>query len=197
MSAEITKIEQHTLFKWKCDDLNGFELHVLLAGDGDFHVSVVPAMDNPHTEIYAACLSASMRVRMPMIGGGSHEALYDGLRKAIAGELERKPVPVAVTDAPPAPMFYLLSLKHSMPRDNVLTWWGKNSHGYRWNLNDAGLFSEAEANDIMQRSLFNGVRTVVAVPQAKAEELACRNVSVDDFEKLGLSRDEWRKASRE
>jgi hypothetical protein len=70
---------------FRCDDAAGFELRVLRARDGDFHLSVVPHrpdFEHEHEgedELFAGCYLASVRIRMPMIGGGSHETLWHAL----------------------------------------------------------------------------------------------------------------------
>lgn len=67
------------------DDRAGFELRVIQADDGDFYLSIWP--NNDDMELDERCLegtrlySNSMRVRMPMIGGGEHEALWHALAK--------------------------------------------------------------------------------------------------------------------
>lgn len=76
--------------RFGCDDRAGFELVVLQAGDGDFHVSILPRRADfaegciPHDdpaemENYGALYSASVRIRMPVSGGGSHERLWHAL----------------------------------------------------------------------------------------------------------------------
>lgn len=59
----------------------------LQADDGDFHVSVVPSNEHGDFEhehegeadLFACCYSASVRIRAPMIGGGSHPELWHAL----------------------------------------------------------------------------------------------------------------------
>lgn len=86
--------------------------------------------------------------------------------------------------------FYLLSLKWS--RGNFLTWWRPNSAGYCWDLDSAGLYEEAEAKQIEEA----GHRSSVAIPQDVAERYTSRVVEDCHLEKLGITRDEWRKAQR-
>lgn len=81
------------LKEYRCDDAAGFELHVLQAYDGDLHLSVVPnnadfarERGNETLEQYAPCYSASVRIRMPMIGGGSHPQLYHVLNSLFHDE---------------------------------------------------------------------------------------------------------------
>ncbi len=90
--------------------------------------------------------------------------------------------------------FYLLDLKVS--KGDMLSWWRPNSSGYCWDLGSAGLYDEAEATDTELRSTHAGVRKVVKIPQAKAESLTSRVVEECHFDKLGIGRDEWRKARR-
>lgn len=92
MSGVVTKARDGStaVIVYRCDDAAGFEFRVLRARDGDFHLSVVPRVadfEQPdEADIYAACHSASVRVRMPMMGGGSHDALYDALVKLFKAE---------------------------------------------------------------------------------------------------------------
>ncbi len=76
---------------FECDDRNGFEFRVYRAQDGDLHLSVVPTREKAEETdgLYGACFSASVRLRMPMIGGGAHEVLYDAIVGAFNEELER------------------------------------------------------------------------------------------------------------
>ncbi|WP_230683968.1 hypothetical protein, partial [Streptococcus pneumoniae] len=64
--------------------------------------------------------------------------LYDEAKAAAA--------PNVPTEAGPE-KFYLLSLKHSNAGDNMMTWWGKDSRGYKWDLGSAGLYDEKEAKE--------------------------------------------------
>jgi hypothetical protein len=95
-----------TFYRFRCDDRTGFEFRILVARDGDFHLSIHPVAEDlareqsggsdlptddaerfaelqAVTEPYAGLYSASVRIRMPMIGGGSHAELWDGIAKII------------------------------------------------------------------------------------------------------------------
>ena len=41
-------------------------------------------------------------------------------------------------------MYYLLSLKHTMPREKYLTFWGPNNAGYCYSKNRIGSYPELE-----------------------------------------------------
>lgn len=90
-----------------CDDAAGFEFRVMQAPDGDFHLSVVPyphhferehgysVFDETEGAPYVGMWGASVRVRTPMTGGGSHEELWHalaGLFKALgrSGKLGKR-----------------------------------------------------------------------------------------------------------
>lgn len=95
MTAKITTDHNSVFFEWACDDeRDGFIFRVLQAMDGDLHLSVVPAKTHPYGIEFARCFSASIRVRLPMIGGGSHPHLADGLLAAIAAEREEQNPPI-------------------------------------------------------------------------------------------------------
>ncbi len=81
----VTKpVMANNRIKFRDDDRQGFEFHLLRGNDGDFHLSVVPHLDDITREkrtaedvaLYDVCYGASVRVRMPMQGGGEHEELY-------------------------------------------------------------------------------------------------------------------------
>jgi hypothetical protein len=104
MTAKITTDHNSAFFEWACDDeRDGFIFRVLQAMDGDLHLSVVPSKTHPHIMEFSRCFSASVRIsrcfsasvriRLPMIGGGSHEHLADGLLAAIAAEREAQNPP--------------------------------------------------------------------------------------------------------
>jgi hypothetical protein len=64
------------------DDRDGFELRVIQAHDGDFYLAIWPNNDDMEIDERMAgsrLYSNSIRVRMPMIGGGEHEALWHAL----------------------------------------------------------------------------------------------------------------------
>ena len=91
MSATILP-GKHLTYKWDCDDKlpeeGAFSLQIVQASDGDFHISVVPQKGHPNLDHFLPCCSASLRIRMPMVGGGRHEHLWDALQKVC--EKERK-----------------------------------------------------------------------------------------------------------
>ncbi len=97
MPAEIFHSSPHAIYRWCDDDANPFELRIVRASDGDFHICVVPTNKNgpeamsaeaaeKHMGRFAACFGASVRVRMPMIGGGMHEHLWSGIADLIKNE---------------------------------------------------------------------------------------------------------------
>jgi hypothetical protein len=76
---------------FRCDDAAGYELTVLQAPDGDFHLGLTPnvqdmkrehgvdVLDDEEGKAWNGMWGASIRVRMPMIGGGSHPELWHAL----------------------------------------------------------------------------------------------------------------------
>lgn len=80
--------------EFACDDRAGFALRIV-HDHGDFWLSVVPVLDDlarehmlddeesraAELDRYAACYSATIRVRTPMIGGGSHDKLWHALAR--------------------------------------------------------------------------------------------------------------------
>lgn len=90
----VDQCGQHQRILLRCDDRNGFCLSVLWAADGDLHLSIVA--DPDHEDALANCnyVSGSVRIRMPMIGGGMYEhlhaALVDAMRKEMAVEEGRQ-----------------------------------------------------------------------------------------------------------
>lgn len=64
------------------DDREGFALSILRAPDGDFHIGLTVVHDDASDfdqEHYGALWAKSLRVRMPMLGGGSHPELFEAL----------------------------------------------------------------------------------------------------------------------
>lgn len=65
---------------YRDDDAGGYELRILRSeADGDFHLSIWPCeqdMELDERMGLPGLYSNTMRIRMPMIGGGSHEELY-------------------------------------------------------------------------------------------------------------------------
>ena len=47
--------------------------------------------------------------------------------------------------------YLILSLKWTHKRDECFTFWGKNSCGYQYNQSDIGVYSEDEANEIVNQ----------------------------------------------
>ena len=93
MSAKIEKLEDCTIATWECDDeVDGFEFKVTFAKDGDLHLSIWPKRTNPNAEHFLPCCSASLRIRMPVIGGGKHEHLYDSIVGCINKEIFGNPI---------------------------------------------------------------------------------------------------------
>lgn len=90
----IERINEHCA-AFRDDDRAGWKMVLVRGADGDFHISVVPdyrdMVDEDEREIYKACFSGSIRVRMPMIGGGDHEALYKTLA-ALWKDVGRSPL---------------------------------------------------------------------------------------------------------
>jgi hypothetical protein len=81
--------DQHKLFYFRCDDRAGFLLRIVWAMDGDLHLSIVPDPDHEDHDAKCRYLSGSVRLRLPMIGGGSFEKLMPALIDGIRGEWER------------------------------------------------------------------------------------------------------------
>jgi hypothetical protein len=80
------------------DDRDGFAFQVFHAPDGDFHIGITVIhedADDFDQEHYGAVWAKSIRVRMPMIGGGSHPELYDALAQLF------KAIPRATSGAKP------------------------------------------------------------------------------------------------
>ncbi len=50
--------------------------------------------------------------------------------------------------------WYVLSLEHTQGRNNALSWWGPNRSGYYLALEDAGVYTEAEAKQIAEDSKY-------------------------------------------
>jgi hypothetical protein len=70
------------MLTFRCDDRNGGEIRILRAVDHDFHIMVMPVkddIDEDDWERHAAQPWLSVRVRMPMMGGGSHPELWHAL----------------------------------------------------------------------------------------------------------------------
>jgi hypothetical protein len=85
-----TKILNNKLFEWECDDGAGFSFMAMVAPDGDIHLRIIPNKKCEDINFFGLCNMASVRIRMPVIGGGMHEYLYDGLIKIIKEEIKNK-----------------------------------------------------------------------------------------------------------
>jgi hypothetical protein len=85
----VEKLEQHYRFKFRCDDRNGFLLSVLWAGDGDLHISIEADPDHEDFLYNVKRMSGSVRLRVPLVGGGSFEILHPALIEALRGEWAR------------------------------------------------------------------------------------------------------------
>ncbi len=85
----VEKLEQHYRFKFRCDDRNGFLLSVLWAADGDLHISIEADPDHEDFLYNVKRMSGSVRLRVPLIGGGSFEILHPALIDALRGEWAR------------------------------------------------------------------------------------------------------------
>jgi hypothetical protein len=85
----VEKLEQHTRFKFRCDDRNGYLLSILWAGDGDLHISIEADPDHEDYQLNCMRISGSIRLRTPFIGGSSFEFLHPALVDAIRGEWQR------------------------------------------------------------------------------------------------------------
>jgi hypothetical protein len=66
--------------------------------------------------------------------------------------------------------FYILSLKWTRTKDNLLTWWGPNDSGYVFRLECAGRYSaeQVEAN----RTYYDSGEHTLAIPCEAVEALS-------------------------
>ncbi len=78
---------QHQRWLFRCDDRAGFLLSIIWASDGDLHLSVVPDPDHEDYKSLCNLHSGSVRLRLPMIGGGMYEHLQPAIMKAMRAEL--------------------------------------------------------------------------------------------------------------
>ena len=67
--------------------------------------------------------------------------------------------------------FYVLSVKYRNPPISPLIWWGPNRRGYVEELADAGKYSEAEADDIVEGGK-HPTPSSVKVPVKFADDMA-------------------------
>jgi len=86
----VDQIEQHQRWFFRCDDRAGFLLSIVWASDGDLHLSIVADPDHEDYEAKSKYISGSVRLRVPMIGGGMHEHLHEALITAMRKELAKK-----------------------------------------------------------------------------------------------------------
>jgi hypothetical protein len=82
-NLNIIKCDQHKIYTFRCDDRAGFLLRVVKSGDGDLHISIDVDNDHEDREMHRKWVSGSVRLRMPMIGGGMWEHLYNAISDAI------------------------------------------------------------------------------------------------------------------
>jgi hypothetical protein len=84
---KVERVGQHQHWLFRCDDRNGFMLSILLASDGDLHISI--EADPDHEDIAFNCkrISGSVRLRLPMIGGGMYPHLQPAIMDAMRAEL--------------------------------------------------------------------------------------------------------------
>lgn len=87
-------------------------------------------------------------------------------------------------DQPCSPdRWYLLSIMHSRPANNAFTWWGKDSAGYTISLEEAGVYTKAEADKIVDQGklIHNGVEVyrTVAIQCGWANRLGCTIVPIE------------------
>jgi hypothetical protein len=78
---------QHQQWFFRCDDRNGYLLSILWASDGDLHLSIVADPDHENYEENCHRISGSIRLRLPMIGGGMYEHLQPAIMDAMRAEL--------------------------------------------------------------------------------------------------------------
>jgi hypothetical protein len=86
----IRECGQHKEYLFRCDDRNGYLLSVLWASDGDLHISIVADPDHENYESNCQRISGSIRLRLPMMGGGMYEYLQPAILKAIRKEVNKE-----------------------------------------------------------------------------------------------------------
>ncbi len=57
--------------------------------------------------------------------------------------------------------FYILSVKWTKRSDGLITWWGPNDNGYRYRLEESGVYTQ-EQIDAMPHYYHNGTDTIAA-----------------------------------
>lgn len=65
--------------------------------------------------------------------------------------------------------FYIVSLKWTYPNSAAFTFWGKNRSGYRWRVEEAGLYSKEEIEK--HPDYFNNRLDTIAVPEKIIDSL--------------------------
>lgn len=79
------ELKNHNTAIFRCDDWNGFMLQVFRAEDSDYHLSIMPDMTSEQfsnmKEMAAeyAAHAGSIRIRMPLVGGGAHDELWTAI----------------------------------------------------------------------------------------------------------------------
>ncbi len=89
----VDQVEQHQHWRFRCDDRAGFLLSILWASDGDLHLSILADPDHEDYATNCQHISGSVRLRLPLIGGGQYEhlqpAIMDAMRAELAAEKAR------------------------------------------------------------------------------------------------------------
>ena len=83
----VDECGQHKRILLRCDDRAGFMLSVLWAADGDLHLSIEADPDHEDYKVNCLYISGSVRLRLPMIGGGMYEHLQPALAVALQREI--------------------------------------------------------------------------------------------------------------
>lgn len=58
-------------------------------------------------------------------------------------------------------MYYIMSLKHTKPEDNMVLWWRPECKGYTYYIDEAGIYPEAEIKE--KPEYYNDGKDTVAV----------------------------------
>lgn len=66
--------------------------------DGDLWFSIKPNEHCEHPHHYTGCYGASVRIRMPVTGGGHHDHLWNGVAQALRKEDEDLDGPEGLRD---------------------------------------------------------------------------------------------------
>jgi hypothetical protein len=82
----IRNVHQHQEWFFRCDDRGGYLLSILWASDGDLHLSIVADPDHEDFAANRRRVSGSVRLRLPMIGGGMYEYLQPAIMEAMRAE---------------------------------------------------------------------------------------------------------------